>query len=444
MKKGFTVFLITLLVAGTVFAGTFTGSAGISFGVDLDKETWGFANSTTGKYSFTFELDSTAVEIGEHQTDVWAELAAEASAAIKISNKFGTDDAPASYTAKITKANIHVGKFTFGILDAGTAANYAAHYTLDDNGDPIFDKIAGGSKVLPGFTVKYDHSEDLIITGGFGAQGLWTTNDDNDEYKFWGHAETEFKFGENDEIDVLVGGYGAVGKPIDQHIGLAGKASYAADKLSADVAADLGIKRDGNDLAFEVAANATYDFLTLNVYAANGSYFSYADDQPIKLDAKLSAKYTFDIDAEKGSKVDVTGFVEAQDAIVKALVLKVGATETLAIDKLSIALGETLSMFNLADADIKVVTRLDLTASVTYTAEKYKAWATLKPSFQFDDVDSNKTLTAFGFECGISSTAVIENATVALTYKGADFAQKPTADEITAKGAITASATITF
>ena len=169
MKKGFIVFLITLLVAGTVFAGTFTGSAGISFGVDLDKESWGFANSTTGKYSFKFELDSTKVEIGEHQTDVWAELAAEASASIKVTDKFGKGDAPASYSAKITKADIHVGKFTFGILNAGTAANYAAHYTLDDNGDPIADVIYGGSKVLPGFTVRYDHSEDLIITGGFGA-----------------------------------------------------------------------------------------------------------------------------------------------------------------------------------------------------------------------------------------------------------------------------------
>ena len=442
MKKGFIVFLITLLVAGTVFAGTFTGSAGISFGVDLDKESWGFANSTTGKYSFTFELDSTKVEIGEHQTDVWAELAAEASAAIKISNKFGTGAAPASYSAKITKADIHVGKFTFGILNAGTAADYAAHYTLDDNGDPIADVIYGGSKVLPGFTVRYDHSEDLIITGGFGAQGLWTTNDDNDEYRFWGHAETEFKFGENDEIDVLVGGYGAVGKPIDQHIGMAGKASYKADKLSADVAADLGIKKDGNNLAFEVAANATYDFLTLNVYAANGSYFSYADDQPVKLDAKLSAKYTFDIDAEKGSKVDVTGFVEAKDALIKALELKAGATETLAIDKLAVALGETVTLKNLANEDLKVTTTLDLSAKVTYTAEKFTAWASVKPSFLFDDVDTNETLTKLIAECEISSSKIVENATLALNYKTANFAK--TGDSITKKGVITASATITF
>ncbi len=437
MKKGFIVFLITLLVAGTVFAGKFTGSAGISFGVDLDDESWGFANSTTGKYSFTFDLDSTAVEVGEHQTEVWAELAAEASASIKVSNKFGTGDAPASYTAKITKVNIHVGEITFGILNAGTAGDYAAHYTLDADGNPIFDVVAGDSKLVPGFTVNYKD-----WNGGFGAKGLWT--DDDNEYHVWGHIETPaFKFGENEEFSVEAGGY-AVMDSADKYIGGGFKAAYAADKLSADFGADGAIKKAGVDFGFEAAANATYDFVTLNVYAASGEYFAYADDQPIKLDAKLSAKYTFDIDAEKGSKVDVTGFVEAQDALIKALVLKVGATETLAIDKLAVALGETVSIFNLADSDIKVVTRLDLSAKVTYTAEKFTAYAQVKPSFQFDSVDNNRTLTALGFECGISSTKVIENATVGLKYAGADFAQKPAVDEIKAKGTITASATISF
>jgi hypothetical protein len=437
MKKGIIVLLITVLVAGFAFADVtkFEGSASVDYVVGLDKDAeFGFVNKNGVDFEFSFEFASAATPEAQHETDFWAEIAAEAFA--------GYDEGDLTIGGKITKADIHVGKFTFGILNAGTAANYAAHYTLDDNGDPIADVIYGGSNVLPGFTVRYDHSEDLIITGGFGAQGLWTTNDDNDEYKFWGHAETEFKFGENDEIDVLVGGYGAAGKPIDQHIGMAGKASYAADKFSADVAADLGIKKDGNNLAFEVAANATYDFLTLNVYAANGSYFSYADDQPVKLDAKLSAKYTFDIDAEKGSKVDVTGFVEAKDALIKALELKAGATETLAIDKLAVALGETVTLKNLANEDLKVTTTLDLSAKVTYTADKFTAYAQVKPSFLFDDVDSNEVLTALGVECGISSTAIVENATLALTYKKADFAKA--GDAVKAKGTITASATISF
>ena len=36
MKKGIIVLLIAVLVSGFAFAGKFTGSAGIQFGVDLD------------------------------------------------------------------------------------------------------------------------------------------------------------------------------------------------------------------------------------------------------------------------------------------------------------------------------------------------------------------------------------------------------------------------
>ena len=137
MKKGIIVLLIAVLVSGFAFAGTFKGSAGIQFGVDLDTHEWGFANPKTGKYSFKFEFDSTKVAIGEdHQTDVWAELAAEASAWVSLSNAALANNAALApkYTAKITKANIHVGEITFGILNSGTAVNYAASY-YDDNDD---------------------------------------------------------------------------------------------------------------------------------------------------------------------------------------------------------------------------------------------------------------------------------------------------------------------
>ena len=88
MKKGIIVLLIAVLVSGFAFAdlvtpGKITGSAGIEFSVDLnDKDSnahaWGFANPRTAKYSFKFEFDSAKVAIGEdHQTDIWAELAAE-------------------------------------------------------------------------------------------------------------------------------------------------------------------------------------------------------------------------------------------------------------------------------------------------------------------------------------------------------------------------------
>ena len=67
MKKGIIVLLIAVLVAGFAFAGKLTGSAGLSFKVDLDNKTWGFSNDKAWKYTFNFEFDTTKVEVGEHQ-----------------------------------------------------------------------------------------------------------------------------------------------------------------------------------------------------------------------------------------------------------------------------------------------------------------------------------------------------------------------------------------
>ncbi|MBR1583144.1 MAG: hypothetical protein IJ663_05305, partial [Spirochaetales bacterium] len=184
MKKGIIVLLIAVLISGFAFAGDFHGYADISFGVDLDEHTWGFANSTYGQYIFKFEFDSAKVSIGEdHQTDIWAELEAEASAFINLAppeddpyinlippaaNSYTADLQP-QYTAKITKANIHVGDIIFGILNSGTAVDYAASYYDDDeDGDPDYDFLGGESQIAPGFTVTYDG-----WYGGFGAEGLW-------------------------------------------------------------------------------------------------------------------------------------------------------------------------------------------------------------------------------------------------------------------------------
>ncbi len=442
MKKGIIVLLITVLVAGFAFAGTLTGSAGISFQTDLDAQKWGFVNSTSAKYNFSFELDTTAVEVSEHSTDVWAEIAAEASAKIALKDgPLGSGVVNGSYTAKITKANIHVGEITFGILNAGTAADFAAHYTKKD-GAPIFDTVAGGKELVPGFTVAYKDWK-----GGFGAQGSWAT--DPATYQVWAHVETpDFKFAE-DAVTVSAGAYAFItdkDTTNKTNFGGSAKAAYASDKVDADVAADVIYSVPAETVIYEIAANAKLKFvaewpITINVYATPGKAAGLAGyDKEMKLDAKVSTagKVSFnDTDA-----LDVTAFAEVKDALFKALELSVGATETLTVDAFKFEFGETVTLKNLANEDVKLATGLDLSAMVTYTAEKFKAWASAAPKFLFDDLDSTNTLTSFVVECGISSKAIVENAELALTYKTADFAKK--GDSITKKGVITASATITF
>ena len=85
MKKSFIVLLIAVLVAGFAFAGKLTGDATIKFDTDLKAKTWGFANTQSWKYTFSFEYDTTKVEV-KGETKAWAELAITGSAKAAVSN----------------------------------------------------------------------------------------------------------------------------------------------------------------------------------------------------------------------------------------------------------------------------------------------------------------------------------------------------------------------
>ncbi|MBR2281705.1 MAG: hypothetical protein IJ863_03675, partial [Spirochaetales bacterium] len=322
MKKGIIVLLIAVLVAGFAFAGKFTGSAAIEFEVDLNAQEWGFANITKGKYSFNFELDTTKVAIGEeHQTDVWAELAAEATAFVKLSNgALGTNVVvDPKYTAKITVANIHVGDITFGILNAGTAVNFASsYYDDDDDGDPDFDTVQGGSKLVAGFTVSY---KDWF--GGFGAEGSWAT--DPATYKVFAHVATpDFKFAE-DAVSVKAGVYAFVtdkDTTNKTYFGGAAKADYTSDKFDAGAAADLQYGVAAEKFLYEASAYADLKFvenwpISINVYATPGALTgiaAYAGDyaESLKLDAKVSTSGS--VDFNEDTKLGIGAYVEARDA----------------------------------------------------------------------------------------------------------------------------------
>ena len=442
MKKGIIVLLIAVLVSGFAFAGTFKGSAGIEFGVDLDTHEWGFANPKTGKYSFKFEFDSTKVAIGEdHQTDVWAELAAEASAWVSLSNAALASNAnlQPKYTAKITKANIHVGEITFGILNSGTAVNYAASYYDDDeDGNPDYDFLGGESRLAPGFTVEYKG-----WYGGFGAQGNWRAEDnaDDNERLIWGHGKTQ-SFELADGLTAEAGGYAVISP--DKYIGGGLKVDYAADKLSAGIAGDGALKKGDVNFGLEGAIYAEYAFaeegsVRLDIYGASKEYIPYyaEDDFLLKLDAMVSAGYTFTLSDDIA--LDVAGFVDVRDIVNSNLHLTVGAEESTSVDAFDFYASEAFMAVGLADADIDPIFMLVLDFKVTYNHEKFKAWAEIEPSFLFDADENTDTFATLEFNCGISSDAIIEGAVLKLVYKDVDFL-----DFENNKGNITASCTISF
>ena len=411
MKKGIIVLLITVLAAGMAFAGL-TGSAAINLGYDLDTKNYGFENVKGMKYSFTFVVDAATPEVAEHQTNVWAEIAASGKATISAKDaKTATDTLTLKIAElKITKANIHINDITIGILNAGGAYDYAADYHLDDKGDPILDEVSsvanGSSNAVPGFTVSYD---------GYGAGFGFNGNAETGKYNVLAHVQTKsFEFAEG--VSAQAAGFAYVTDAVKAFYGAA-KAAYAADKLSADVAAELQVV--DSKLHVEAAANAAYDFAYANVYM-------YAHDgAKAYLDAKIGASYTFAGDVE----VKVNGYVDAENVIVDAREITVGADATTTVAPVSFFLGGSYAIYG---------KKLALTTKVTYSHEVFTAYAQLKAALT---IGADPALTSLKPEVSVSTSKIVENATLALTWKGAEFAEGAAQK---ANGAITASAKIAF
>ena len=425
MKKGIIVLLITVLAAGMAFAGL-TGSAAINLGYNLDSKDYGFANDAKATYKFTFEFDTASAEVADHQTNVWAEVAAEASASISYNKKDAANNTKEAIwtfdastgkvsvgTVKIAikKANIHVNDFTFGILNAGGAYNYAADYHLNDNGDPVLDKVASEGKKAPGFTVSYNG-----YSAGFGFNG----NSKAKTYNVLAHAQTK-SFDLAEGLSAQAAAYAFVSDAAKNFYGAA-KAAYAADKLSADAAAEVAI--NDSKVNVEAAANASYDFVYANVY-----FYTLAADRDTNvkpyLDAKVGAGYTFAGDVE----VKVNGYVDAENVLADAREITVGADATAKIAPVTVYGEASYAIFSKG---------LNLVGKVTYNHEVFTAYAQLKAALT---IGADPALKSLKPELSVSTDKIVENATLALTWKGAEFAEGAAAK---ANGAIKASATIKF
>ena len=410
IKKGIIVLLITVLAAGMAFAGL-TGSAAINLGYDLDTKDYGFENVQGMKYSFTFVVDAATPEVAEHQTNIWAEIAASGKATISVKDATSTAAVPVLKIAelKIKKANIHINDITIGILNAGGAYNYAADYHLDDDGDPILDKVKSEGKKAPGFTVSYNG-----YSAGFGFKG----NSEAKTYNVLAHAQTK-SFDLAEGLSAQAAAYAFVSDAAKNFYGAA-KAAYAADKLSADAAAEIAI--NDSKVNVEAAANASYDFVYANVYFYTLALDREANVKPY-LDAKVGAGYTFAGDVE----VKVNGFVDAENVLADAREITVGADATATVAPVSVLGKVSYGIYG---------KQLALEGKVTYNHEVFTAYAQLKSALT---IGADPALTSLKPELSVSTDKIVENAGLALTWKGADFAKG-----IEKKGAITASATIKF
>lgn len=245
---------------------------------------------------------------------------------------------------------------------------------------------------MQGFTVAYSN-----INGGFGLEG----NSKDEDFALLSYATVSgIALAEGVTADAAAAAKLVVenGGDLQYTIQANGAASYAQDKLSAKIAADF---RLDDKAALEVAANGGYDFVSANVY-----FYGLNNFDVINLDAKVAAETAINETVTK-----VGGYVDARNVTEEAIEFNLGAYTTVVVSPVTID-AEASYAVNAKTATVK--------AGATYEVEAYKAWAKIEVGMKFAD---EFAATKVAPEVGISSDAVINGATVSLTWTGADFVE---------------------
>ena len=437
MKKGIIVLLITVLAAGMAFAD-FSGSASINFGVSLDKEDWGFTNETLDQYSFEFSVDTQSSAKGEdHQTNVWAEIAANISVSIEADIYNGVEPGIVYSELQLTTANIHIGDdFTIGILGAKTAYDYAKSWTNSGSPNyiPNWDLANNGrtgedfNYTAGGFNVGYKG-----YTASFALNSALDAADLLNRTVF---ANLETKSYELAEGMTLQGALNYLfnkknGRDNASVLGGAVKYGYASDKFTANVASDVQYNFLTKLVGLDVLATAAY-----NDYVDGAVYFGAYPGHAYVLEAKVGAEIpvTERVTLNLGAEVD--------NLLFGADIVDVDPTYVLTI-------GKTFDAFT-------------LTVTGTYNAETIDPEEEVSGhSVALDLAYKADTLTAkagisFGlasdgekyYNCqpyaSISTTALVENCTLSLGWSGANFVAKDFESDTYRKGSINAAAKISF
>ena len=190
-------------------------------------------------------------------------------------------------------------------------------------------------------------------------------------------------------------------------IGASAQASYAIDKFSAKVSADLGFENisDANDIHFDIASNVKYDFASLDIYYADYAKvttYALVEYAPVEGSKKyndlLSAKATVDLTS---LNVPVALTLKGKD-LINSQDLSASA---------KIAISEAFSV-TVGGGYVIKSEKISTSVAAEYKAEKFTASA----KAEFSIKGETKTLVP---TVVVSSDALINGATVELSWKPA-------------------------
>ena len=505
MKKGIIILLLALLVSGFAFAEVtkFEGYAQADYAVGLNRgDEFGFKNSQEIKFEFLFEFATADKDKAEHETDFWAEVAASASAGY-INDLY-------ILSVLVTKANIHIKDFTINILGPAGPYDYAKSFTLNSLGDSIFDyannkELQFAFEIGHGIEIQYqDYSvsvaqyktkakdataptlgpiiymtaeEWAAAAQDYYAVIKWTP--DNGVYvaakidgtdakpeNLWAYAGIQtktFEFGEGITFKAAVnalaqGDKDAQGKYVlRKNAGIAAKFKYTADKVTADVAAD--VEYGQATLNADILLTGGYDFVSGGIYFGLSKARGVDAEKVLEAFVKAaipSGDYTVNFYAEAdrlfrvakngrdASHFNVTwaGFTVKADTTIDKFTLGAFFNYNQIVDTVKIE-GVSTDFYG-----------MDFGADVAYDAEKYTVKGGVALAFldyQAPEPGARVEIRPYAVKphASISTDKVVENCTLSLGWSDARFVVFPEAGNGYKKlfmdnGKITATAKIEF
>jgi len=449
MKKILTVLVVAALVASSVFA-SFSGSATVKAGANFDDGTYGFTNGTNVK--FDIELASASGE-AIAEGEVYASVKASLYVGLKNGDEDGVNgaDPQPSYDsvadtnayvpvikavvdeAKVAGSNWYISilgtaskiDFAKSTIDSWTVENEKDDYGMIKSDYDKFATYAASYEKAPGVEVGF---ADYVFGLGFKAKAVETPEFDlfNQYFASILAKTPEYDF---NGIKVQVGAEYSTSKGyVDEDnestdfnsFGASAKVGFANDTLSATVASDLGYDIASEKFGADVAANFTYDFLTVDAF-----YATAAKVDTTTIENLLSAKVVTDLNSfDVPVKLTATGkdLVNKQDLSLKA---------DFSIDKFTL----TPSVGYVVE-DEKFSTGIE----VKYTADKFTVKGATSVALTKFDVDT----TILKASASVESSALIPGATVKLAWADAkDLLNKDTTDK-NEYGKIEASVKIEF
>ena len=443
MKKTIAILLVAIMAVGSAFAAL-TGSAQVGFGVDFDNGTYGFIDNSNS-VGVNFELANMSGEaVGEG--DIYASI--KGSLVLEVfSGEDGKNDddglngtegfvKPATWNnvyiglgASIDEAKIAGANWYVSLLGASDAPDYAK--SAIDTWDKAVKKYeivtdSDGATGNASLAIGWQNVEkgngvevgiyDYVIGGAF--KGDWK----NETFDAIGYVATpSYDF---NGLTLQVAAAAAKGSNSGHFDGgISAKVGFANDTISTSVATDMVLAIptvDTNDVTFDadVAANFTYDFLTVDAYY--GSNVKVNED-PVK--NLLSTQVVTDLNSfDVPVKVTVSG---------KDLV-------------------------NKQDLDLSVefkVASLTLTPSVGYVIGDEKFNAGLKAQYDHEYVVAkaeasvvtgfDKASTTLKASASVENSTLIPGATLKLEWKDAKDLLN-TQDENSNYGKVIASVKVEF